>query len=249
MADLLPKPFIQENTAQGIQGGAANPYQVGINNIDQGIIIEQDILQDMPWLISPENSWLDYQCWIETILDPGIVIHRQMPQSAQEWDQLGTNTPNSKEMANRKDGGPNLKSNGNFSDTIQRMANSQYIFVLKGAAYRAGYQPTIPKLEEVGGVLAVPVGPQKVIGPRIVGNYSGVPVYFAAWELPYSVAVPPRRSETPATNLAQHLPAVPVDQLPQGMSVPISAPDSDSLRSGPQSRIDLQTGITREAVQ
>lgn len=235
--------YLQENTAQGIQGGAQNPFQAGINNIDPGAIIEGDL--QAPWIIDPDNSWLEYQCWFEVALDPGVVVHRNMPQTAQNIDQLGTDAPNSKTMASRKLGGPNLKSVGKFQDTPQRMANSKYRFVLKGAAVRAGYQPTIPKLLEVAGVEAIPDGIQKVTGPRIIGNYSGVPVYFAAWELPYTVTIPPQQNEAPPTNLSEHIAAIAPEKLPQGMAVPISAPDSNAVRSGP--RINLLAGLPREA--
>lgn len=235
-------PLIQENTAQGISGGATNPFQIGVNDVDAGTIMEANL--EIPWVRSPEESWLDYSCWLESRLDPGIAVHLPMPQSAQDWDQFGTDTPNSLGMAARSHGGPNLVSSGKFEGTVQRMAVSRYRFILKGAGVRAGYQPSIPKLLKVGGVDAVPDGEQVVDGPRIIGNYGGVPVYFASWTIPYTVAIPTISNETPPTNLAQRIGAVAPSNLPTGIQTPFSAPDSNSQTSGPnKGTIDLQTAI------
>ncbi|MBX9682132.1 MAG: hypothetical protein K2X38_25520 [Gemmataceae bacterium] len=247
MAETFPPPLVQENTAQGIPGGASNAYQVGINDVDAGAIMEQNL--QIPWVRDPEQSWLEYSCWMETRLDPGIVTHFPMPQEYREWDQLGTDAPNSAGMATRQNGGPNLVSNANYTGVVQQMAVSRYRVILKGAGVRAGYQPSIPKLVSIGGQDAIPDGEQVVDGPRIIGNYGGVPVYFASWVIPYTVALPPTRNETPPTNLAERIGAVSPENLPRAIQVPFSAPDSNSVTSGPQSRIDLQTGITREAVQ
>ena len=102
-----------------------------------------------------------------------------------------------------------------------------------GWARRAGYQIPIPKLVTVAGVQAVPHDevPQEAFN-RIIGNLSGIPLWFARWQLWYTTAVPPRAAQDPPTELASHIGAR--APLPTGVQVPVSIPDQNSAPSAPR---------------
>jgi hypothetical protein len=216
-----------ENLAQGIN---SQSFQAGINDVDSGSSPERGLL--LPWVINPAISWLNHQCWIESELDAGAAIHRVLPQSTQIYDSLGGNDINSPNFATFKSG-VNLLSKGSFTDISQRMANSRYRFCLKGWAIRAGYLIPIPKMVSVAGVPAIPDDstPQRVIGPRLVTNNYGIPIYYAAWALWYTVIAPPKTAMVPPANLAEHITAT--ESVPAGIQVPISQPDQNAMTTGP----------------
>jgi hypothetical protein len=233
----MPGIFQNENKVHGLQPNAA--YQVGISDLDTlGNAPESGV--NAGWLIDPDVSWLEYECWIECRLDSGVVTHRQLPQSVQSYDTLGQITVDDPLMAVNKNG-INLKSKGKFTGLVQRMANSVYRFNLKGRALRMGYQIPIPSLKSVAGVPAIPddEDPQKAFC-MLWGNYSGVPVYLAQWSLWYTVSVPPTKPQDPPADLADHIAAT--DQLPQGIQVPVTVPDSQAVRAAP-SNLQLQNPI------
>lgn len=233
--------FFNENVAQGLPA-SGNGFKVGISDRDTiGNAPEKGT--QLPWLIDPKFSWLDYVCWIECYLDSGIVVHRPLPQSAQDFDTLGSAVLNTSNAATST-AGVNLVSSGNFSGVVQRMANSVYRFCLKGRAYRAGYQIPIPSLLSIAGVPAIPDDDptnQKATNV-IVANNSGVPIWHAVWELWYTVVVPPEAAQDPPDNLAEQTNAR--VQLPDGIQAPFSVPDNDAKPIQPP-QLSLPTFIRR----
>lgn len=222
-----------ENKAQGITGA----FQAGVNAYDPGDILEQGVV--LPWVIDPETSWLEYRCRIDTILDPGTVLHKTLPQTTQTPDTLASAILDS-DGHPASTAGVNTTSKNVYSDTVQQMATSTYTFALRGYALRAGYQPTTPGLVSVAGVAAVPTFPQRVEGPEIVAYLSGIPLWFAQWDLWYLVALPPKTAQTPPDNLALH--ASGVTDLPDGIQIPYSQPGDNDVAQAPGG-IGLQGGV------
>lgn len=244
-----------ENVAAGIP--ASSPYRSGVSNVDDGSANESDTF--LPYVVNPRFSFLVYEMWIETYLDAGMVLHKALPQLNYPVDTLASINAFDPAIAASK-AGVNTVSNANgkvtsrlvlspgigitpvvksktfavqaYHDTVQRMATSEYQFVLKGHAIRIGYQIPVPGIVQVAGVPAIPGKIQWSLGNRVIGNYSGVPLFFNQWELWYFVAVPPKNQQLPPPNVGQGIRAD--AELPQGMQVPWSQPDQQSVPSAPR---------------
>jgi hypothetical protein len=190
----------------------------------------------LPWSINPAASWIDGQCWVEVLLDTGMVLHKILPQTTQQFDDLATtfyadNEPLAEDPDRPPDdtGGVNIQSNAKGNDVIQRMATSTYEFTLKGWGMRAGYQVPVPGLESVGGQTAIPDFPQWTSGNIIVANMMGIPVYYCAWEKKYMVLGPLKLGSIAPTppNIAARIRA---DQsLPDTIGVPLAPTDNNSV--------------------
>lgn len=220
--------FQNENLAAGLP--QRSTYQVGVSDVDDGTRMEQGIT--LPWPSESKASYVYYDCWIECELDSGIVVHRQLPQYSTAADSLGVADMFNTGLETITKQGVNTISAGRFTDTTQRMAHSIYRFCLRGIALRIGYQVPIPKLLTVGGVTAIPDDEikQKAYN-KIVGNYSGVPMWKAEWSQWYTVAAPPITQQLPPPNLAEHIRAS--DTLPAALQAPWSEPDDDAVPSAP----------------
>src|SRR5437016_7854597 len=101
--------------------------------------------QLLPYPVDPQVSYVGgaFRNWFETELDPGIVVHRPLPQYAYDADVLGSADVYDRKFTSN-DGGVNINSNGTFVDTVQRMANSVYRICMKGWCIRVAYQPVFP---------------------------------------------------------------------------------------------------------
>ena len=134
-------------------------------------------------------SWINYQCWFETELDPGTAILKSLPQATYSVDVLSSVDAYSAN-AQGATGSVNLASKSKQSDNVVRATTSTYKVTLKGYAVRIGYDIPVPGLVSWAGVKPIP-GKQHVSGPQIVTQYCGVPVYLTMWTLEYFVPVPP----------------------------------------------------------
>jgi hypothetical protein len=215
---------------------------VAIDNADDVSLQPQDGL-GLPWSISPASSWLWRRDQVEILLDPGSVLHKTLPQQSQPFDTLATQfvqdygfvaAPgggSADSDAVISGGGVNLNSQSKGQDTIQRMATSTYRFIVKGEAWRVGFQIPIPGLLKVGGQTAVPCFPQWTSGNVIVGNLpGGIPLFHCAWELHYMVAGPLKGKAPIVPNAAARIRA---DQkLPDTVQVPLAPTDSNAVGSG-----------------
>jgi len=214
---------------------------MAIRNPDDVDIQPQDGL-GLPWFIPAGSGWLGRRDHVEILLDPGSALHKTLPQSDQPWDTLATQfvegygfvNPGAGQAGGAADadaviasGGVNLNSQSTGYDTIQRMATSTYRFVLRGEAWRVGYQVPVPGLLSVGGQTAVPTFPQWSSGNVIVGNLPGqIPIFYCAWELHYIVAGPLKGSAPIVPNAAMRIRA---DQtLPDMVQVPFAPADANA---------------------
>lgn len=231
--------FVDENKAQGLPPGTLGPVQAGRSDVDEPIDPVAGFLLPRP---APQNAFLDWNCWVETLLDPGTVVHKPLPQSSggadglQNVDTLGTKDLYSADFPKQATGGPQLVSNGGYTDVIQQCATSTYTFMLKGYGMRFGFPVPVPSLRSVAGVTATPAYPQWTSGNIIVGSYGGaggyqIPLFYCRWELWYHVSLPPRAAQTPPPNFALQVDASkrPAD----GVQVPLTQPDVWAVQSVP----------------
>ena len=221
-----------ENTNESVGLAKDASWQQGISNFDSGgRSLEKPAV--LPWASASGASYMYYDVMIECYLDSGIVVHRHLPQSNPKSDSLGGVDMFQSDIDEIKDSGVHLKSNDDFEDVEQRMAHSIYRFCLRGEAIRVGYQVPIPKLLTVCGVKAIPDDSsyQKAYNKLVPANYSGVPMFYAAWELWYTVVKPPKKDQLPPPNLAEHIRAD--TPLPDNMQSPWTLPDQNAQTSRP----------------
>jgi hypothetical protein len=183
---------------------------------------------NLPWLIDPVNSWIDYSCWIEVTLDSGIALHKPLPQQPFPVDTLAQVDCQYPQLDQVTPGqaGVNIASRSKALDIFQRMATSTYRFILRGYAMRAGYQIPIPGIFKIAGQEPVPMLPQRATN-FIVANYNGIPIWQAVWELHYNVEFSPQAVSNPVVpvpfNPALHI--RPDAELPDDMPAMVSLPD------------------------
>lgn len=180
-------------------------------------------------LFPPESSWLNYHIEFITELDPGVALHKPLPQKDDTVDSLGSVNIFSQNPEFNTLDSVNTISKSSSEDILQRMATSTYRVCVRGFGVRAGYKVPVPDLKVFGGVPVSP-GKHKVIGPRIVANYSGIPIYLTAWELWYDVPTPPKAKQPTPPNLAQHIGDV--ANPPRQIPVPVSVPEPPIATSG-----------------
>lgn len=200
----------------------------------------------LSWTVDPAASCLDYRCWLECLLDAGMVLHKPLPSSDPDPDTLASAFIQDANLdaQNPALGGVNLKPGVRVQDVIQRMATSTYTFVVRGWGLRVGYQIPIPGLKSVGGVTAVPAAVQQAYNV-IVGNLpGGIPLWFATWELHYYVVgLPAKATAAPVPfNPALHI--RPDAQLPDTIRLPWTMPDQRHALGALQPVQPPQGGIT-----
>lgn len=222
-------PTQNANVTYGIT--AKNNYQVGISDVDDGTVLENNI--QIPVLGSSDRTWLYFECVVEVMLDSGIVVHNTLPQVDRTADTLASGYMNDMSFDDI-DGGVNLKSGDQYKDIIQRMGHSRYWFRLRGRALRVGKKVPIPGIKTIGGVPAIPHdnNPQwayNAIAPG--GNFSGNILWKAAWSLWYTTAVPPVSQDIPLLD-----PAARTSTEAQKFGLiqaPFSQPDDNAVKFTP----------------
>lgn len=244
MADSVNTAFLTETFANPLAAGQGSsvPTVIGsppttqpqakwfggaVTNEDDGSHPEDGLA--LPWVIDPVLSWYDYRCVIDVRLDPGTVLHKPLPQTAQTPDSLASFDVTEYALASSSTAGINLKSNSTAVDVIQRMATSTYHFVLKGWGLRAGYQIPIPGLVQVGSLRFTPTWPQQAANDVCGNLLGGIPLWYATWELHYLVAAAPMiASPLAAANPAAHI--RPDAALPQFVRGPRMPTDQNAVR-------------------
>jgi hypothetical protein len=216
------QPFIPTNFASA--SGA-------VPNVDDDTVHPED-LATLPWPVNPHLTWLYYNCWIEIALDAGMALHKQLPQGPAPVDTLAEfafDDPNIETAI--LDSGVDITSGRQEIDVIQRMATSDFRFILKGIAYRLAYQVPIPGIVRIGQIPAVPERVQRAYN-KVVANYCGIPLWYAIWELHYMIALPQGVSTglvAPVPpNVAQKI--RPDAELPIAIRLPRTVTDQNSVR-------------------
>lgn len=189
----------------------------------QYVFPEQSI--SLPWFIDPATSWLVYDCWVEVHLDAGIALHKLLPSSNPDPDDLGQVATDDPALdAFTATSGVNIAPTAPFQDVVQRMATPTYTFILKGYGLRAGYQIPIPLLVEVGNNPAIPGAIQRAYNKIVDNAPGGIPIFFAEWEKWYVVTGLSASATAPVpANPALHI--RPDAELPQTVQLPWSQSD------------------------
>ncbi len=198
-----------------------------VTNVDDGSHPEDKIR--LPWCIDAKASYLYYDCSINILLDPGTVLHKPLPQRLDVTDTLASVNVSEPEAQSISLEGINLKSFSSAVDLIQKMATSTYAFVLRGTAYRAGYQVPIPGLVKIGSLSFVPTFPQ-VASNKLAGSLlGGIPLWYATWELHYLITTP---SQTQVVVAPANLQARvrPDSTAPATVGVPRLPTDQNAVR-------------------
>lgn len=223
------------NTVAGLPKSTTSGPQSGVSNQDKGQNpFEKNLL--LPYILDQRYSFLVYNCWIEVELDAGMALHKPLPQADYPADDLGiVDVASSNDLASNKNG-VNTVSNGQYTDIVQRMATSTYIFKLRGYAIRIGYPIPIPKIVSVAGVTAIPAERQTAYN-LLSGNFGGLPLYRARWDKWYYVTSYPKVQQPAPDNLSQLISGQ--QELPSfGIAVPYSMPDwnavTQNVPEGPQ---------------
>lgn len=218
-------PLINENVGQGLPRNSK--FQVGVTDVDSGLIIEQGIR--LPQSNGERATYLYFECSIGTMLDSGIVVHNTLPQVDNTPDTLasdGYGTPDFSLLTN----GVNLQCKDQYRDIVQRMGHARYWFRIWGKAMRLGIQIPIPGIKFIGGVPAIPYdkNPQWAYNsPVSGGSYSGVPLWRAEWSLWYTTAVPPVNSVFPVSDPTTRISLD--DDADQSIQVPYSRADDNAV--------------------
>jgi hypothetical protein len=200
VCNRIPPPVSSPSLAYRVTGQnlATGPSNVLSNLQNQGLFgswKDPDSGQSpdsgitLDTLLAPEVSWLNYQCWFETELDPGTALLKSLPQASYPIDTLSSVDAYATTAQSAK-GSVNLTSQSKQADNVVRVTTSTYKVTLKGYGVRVGYDIPVPGLVSWAGVKPVP-GKQWDSGPQIIDQYCGIPVYLVAWKLEYFVPVPP----------------------------------------------------------
>jgi len=208
-------------------GGVSDSY-----NDDRG---NPELRAPVPGVMDPRVSWLNYRCSVKVELDPGNVLHKPLPQYADESDTMASYDAYDLQGADNVNNvnGPSLASVSTGVDVVQKAATSTYRVCLKGWGLRAGYPVPIPGIVSFGGVS--PVEDTQESESEVVANMNGIPIFLSTWELWYHVPQVMTEDQEPPPNLAQHIAGSAVP--PTLIQPPISVPEP-----GP---ITLPIGITQ----
>lgn len=146
---------------------------------------------------SPPNSWLDYQCRVEILVDEEIVDHRPMPRfKLADPDPLGPGVTLGEKWSATTDrqgwlGRLFAWAAGQKIDSalFQRRNTPRVTVRLVGYAIRACYDISPPKLESIGGSPVVPANRPgiEMFTTERIGN-CGVPIIAAKWVQRWVVA-------------------------------------------------------------
>lgn len=139
-----------------------------------------------------KNSWLKYTNRIKTFRDRAVV--RQRILQAKDYDQLPFEVNGTTGMA--------YPAKAGTDDIIQEGARSSYYVEMQGRAARAGWEIPRPKYGTIGTEAATEIGGE--FEQAITGNWFGVPIYQAIWNLRYALPNSPG-SVTLLANPREHL--------------------------------------------
>jgi hypothetical protein len=121
-----------------------------------------------------ESSWLHYDSHVHIDRDRALVRQAVMQEPDAEDDVYSQNAT-----------GLPAWGQGGTDDILQRSGRSRHVAILKGRAVRAGHPVPRPALQQIGSTPAKEIrGDYDMV---IVGNWLGVPIYAARWEIEYAL--------------------------------------------------------------
>lgn len=154
------------------------------------------ITNDTPPL---DQSYLQYDCWLSPVRDQPVVrqAYLQPPESEGEEEHNDDDYQNMNGSMGFSAG--QVEPPNAIPDTIQKRGRARYSVALVGRAIRAGYPIRRPMVKKLGGQDAVETSGG--FAQKHVGDFLGVPVYKAAWNIHYVAAGAPGQVDPrPAVN-------------------------------------------------
>lgn len=161
----------------------------------------------------PEESWIDYQCWLVVSTDDGLTEHSPLPEgesSEPRPQDRGLSLGQAEAAANFGAGkgatagdmlarGAESVARGMDEPVVLQQQTAPKIYVtLYGRAVRACWDIEPPRLVSVGGVEAIPRNRDGVefFASRVVAN-CGLPIIGACWRLRWLLMDYPTGPMTP----------------------------------------------------
>ena len=173
---------------------------------DSRLISNVGVIQDTN-PVDPNYSWLKYKCQISAGGESNLVRLKRMgpyvPTATGMGDFDAQGSPGTSTLTSAGLDAPdqqnvpqanvvgvgtlvNQQANNPPTDLFQQLGSPSYVAVLRGSAIRAGYKIPLPMLTTVGGANAMPAY-QEATADEIIGNWSGVPIYYRRWHLEYNL--------------------------------------------------------------
>lgn len=170
----------------GVQFASLQDTQ-GVRPGEQSTNTQRKLQNETP---DAEKSWLEY--------DANVTIDRERPVVRQSILQA----PDAADANfNPQDtGGLQYQAASGYDDILQESGRSRYTARLTGHAKRAGYPIPKPALTSVGAATTTETGGRFMC--KIAGNWLGVPLYVAAWDIEYGLDKSPGTVE-PMANIQQ----------------------------------------------
>lgn len=185
--------MLHSANTDSIQDLCAPIQQLSQNNYqNQGTTNRPSLLPIRNVRPDPKNSWLKYTNRIQTYRDRAVV--RQRILQAKDDDQLPFEVNGTTGMV--------YPASGGIDDVIQEGARGSYYVTMIGRAARAGWEIPRPKYATVGTIAATEIGGE--FEQAITGNWFGVPIYQAVWNLRYALPNSPGSVKL-LSNTREHL--------------------------------------------
>ena len=168
----------------------------GTSNNDGGQVFQQPeppnaapLRNEYP---TPSDSWLYYRAQLIPITSTPLVRHSILQAAPTD------NAPNDPNAT----GGFSLPYSGSAtSDVIQKRGKDKITVRFVGQARRAGFKIPRPKLQSIGGRPATEK--HGIFSMRKIGDYLGVPVYAAQWDITYVIDNAPAGEIAPPDNVEE----------------------------------------------
>lgn len=174
-----------------------------------------------------KHSWIEYVNRIGTRVLSGVVKHKPIPDVVTDIEQQAragalANLMNKGAVSteglvqaigiianlqfdqlaaalDNKTEGVTPRGPRDQGDSFEQARNPDMEIVMAGYAVRAGFHIPIPELISISGNVAIPVDQRT--NHFTVGNFGGVPLYYASWELVYDMKdLPPPKEIAYPTN-------------------------------------------------
>jgi hypothetical protein len=150
--------------------------------------IEAFPLPQEPTKPTPESSWGEYKQTIVPTTQNNVIRHQKLSQQNIQSTVATDENPNTTEF-NLQKLGPSDSGQAGDSVIEQIRGAAVHTFRLIGSAIRFGYPVPLPTVKGVGGKVAHLLESNAVQSP--IGEFNGIPIYAAAWNMEYSLTAKP----------------------------------------------------------